>query len=101
MKQHNHQPMNERKTNLWHTEPNLRKARKKAGYNTIDFAKLIGMPKSRLNAIENKQISITISEVELIAQTLGEDIEYIKAGIWVTNFEKYLIDKKKRAKLES
>ncbi len=100
MKQQDHQPMNERKTNIWHTEPNLRKDRKKAGYSTIEFAKLIGMPKGRLNAIENNQISITVPEVELIAQTLGVDVEYIMVGIKVTYFNRYLAEKRKRVKLE-
>lgn len=98
MKQHGHQQMGERKTNIWHTELNLQKARRKAGYNNArEFAKLVGIPFYRLSAIEVGQLAITMEEVGLIAVFLGVDQEYIKEGLRVTNYNRRLM--RKRAQL--
>lgn len=73
-------------TNIWKVESNLRKARRKLGCSAIELSKLVGIPSSRLYAIENKQTAVKLSEIELLAQVLKADLEYIKFGLHIVDY---------------
>lgn len=69
--------------NIWIEETNLRKARQKAGYSIASLAEKVGITKATLGEIENRQAVISLKEIELIANTLGVDFDYLKEDLLI------------------
>lgn len=90
-----HHTVRENKTNIWNTEANLRNARRRAGYSGRALSELVGISCGRLYEIENKQTGVMLSEIELFAQVLNADPDYLKDGLRVVDGIRHRKDNEK------